>query len=266
MATYITVEQQVAQQLLEANARQTAANRAGLARQERARESQRQLPPAVPQINPPARRPPGNEELSAARRSRPVDVLMIKLRWTTGADYDLNVGFAQTIQYPGGLRPTTGEKLPGFDDYVGWTFFERYAAHNFMYHTGDNTEEGESGEAYEAVFIDLTRAPVNMPVWAQSFIRLELRSYWYEEAASTQLDLSVFPVRIPPGELPFDPTNPAAEVTRFTSFGLPYKKSLSFSTNVGTNKVSGDLGELIATMPINLTTRTWKFERYQAVP
>lgn len=68
MATYITVEQQVAQQLLEDNARQTAANRAGLARQERARRSARQVPPAVPQINPSARRPLADEELAATRR------------------------------------------------------------------------------------------------------------------------------------------------------------------------------------------------------
>lgn len=275
MATYITVQQQAGQQLLEANAKQTAVNRAGLKRSLLDREAKRllgegnnillDLGKEKVIITGRRRSDLPDEELAATRRKTPVDVLMIKLRWTTGADYDLNVGFAQAIQNPGGLALDPDALPNGYEDYVGWTFAQRYMAHNFMYHAGDNTDPGESGEAYEVVFIDLTRQRSDMPAWVDNKIILELRSYWYEEAATSELLLDVFPVRLAGTALPFDPASLEAEVLRFTELGFPYKKSLLFSTNVGTNKQGGNLGELIATIPINLATQTWKLERYQAV-
>lgn len=65
MATYITVEQKAAQQLLEANRKQTAVNRLGL---EQRITQVIGLPPAPAQINPSRRSRFAGEQLAATRR------------------------------------------------------------------------------------------------------------------------------------------------------------------------------------------------------
>lgn len=70
MATYIKVSQSSAAELLEANARQTAANRAGLARQEKAKQMRAAMPEPAPQVFGSRRVVLPEDELAATRRAR----------------------------------------------------------------------------------------------------------------------------------------------------------------------------------------------------
>lgn len=200
------------------------------------------------------------EEIAAFLNEFGYDILLFELFWENGKDYDLNVGFAQTIEYTEGLRPEEGEKLPDFVNYVGWTF-DRYELNNFIYHYGDTTDEGP---AYEYVVLDLTRERVDMPTWAESLILLELRSYWYAERSTLPLRLSIYPVFLLAGDLPFDPNNPEEELQRLKELSIQQNEyqSIMFETNVGTEGESGDLGELIATVPVNFSDRSWQFNKY----
>lgn len=201
------------------------------------------------------------DEIAAFLLDAGYDILMFELFWQDGSDYDFNVGFAETMQYVDGLRPEDGEKLPEFVNYVGWTF-DRYELNNFIYHYGDVVD---IGPAYEYVVLDLTRERTDMPTWAQNSIVLELRSYCYDELSTVPLQLSIYPVILSATDLPFDPTNPTEELERVKGLSIQQNEyqSIMFETDVFTDGTSGDLGELIATVPIDFADRSWQFIEYQ---
>lgn len=273
MATFITVEQE-GSELLRRNKEQTQANRLNKVEGDEQRRTEQQAREArQQQLQQQGRDTSGNvvgdgrrrrfrmDEPAATFVPQTADLFLFSLRWLTGADYDLNVGFAQTLQNPGGFRPAGGGKLPEFTDYVGWTF-EQYEAHNFLFHYGDNTEEGETGEGYEYVVVDLTTERTDMPEWVLNSITLELRSYWYREKSNSPLQLLIYPIQLK-GQPGFDPLEFETEIDRLALLGEPLKTEILFSTNVGTDANGGDLGDLIATIQIRFFNKTWNLTRYK---
>lgn len=165
MATYITVEQKAAQQLLEANSRQTTANRAGLAKQEQERRELLTQPQPVTQVFGGRRPVLAGDQLAATRRAGfRSDYLVLSYQFTTGRDLDtrtrLYLPTTRELSVDvGWSRDVTIEVIPGIP-IVTWA--------------GDNTERG-----FESVLIDVIAYRDAFP--ASNEIILRTAANWFGE-------------------------------------------------------------------------------------